>query len=75
MAKVTGPCYYCAAPQEVGVWPDDLQKFRDGGFVQNCFPYLKPAEREFLLSGICNECWTKMCPYDGGDEEDDEHDS
>ena len=25
--------------------------------VQDAFPYLKPAERELFLSGLCGQCW------------------
>lgn len=68
MAKVKGPCYSCNKPQEVGVWPDDLEKFRSGVFAQDCFHYLPPAEREFLISGICGACWDEM--FVGFDEDE-----
>jgi hypothetical protein len=67
---VTGPCYQCGKPQTVQVKIADLARFRDGDFAQNCFPHLPPAEREFLISGICGECWDKMFPHDA--EENDE---
>lgn len=35
--------------------------------IQDCFPYLSPAERELLISGICPECWTKL--FGGEDDE------
>jgi hypothetical protein len=59
--KISGPCITCKATQEVGVWPTDWVKFKDGSAViQSCFPYLTPGEREFLLSGICDQCWQAM---------------
>jgi hypothetical protein len=61
-AVVRGQCAYCGKPQEVSVWPDDLQKFRDGNYAQNCFPYLTAEQREFLISGICGTCWDNMFP-------------
>ena len=57
---VRGPCYQCGAPQEVVVDDAALRKFRAGGFAQDCFPYLPAAEREFLISGICDKCWNEM---------------
>ena len=35
--------------------------------IQDIFPYLSPAERELLLSGICPDCWAKM--FGGEDDE------
>lgn len=57
---VRGPCYQCGKPQEVIVDDAALRKFRAGGFAQDCFPALPPAEREFLISGICGACWDEM---------------
>lgn len=70
-AVVSGPCYSCGTKQEVGVWPDDLLKFKSGTFAQDCFPYLQPAQREFLISGICDKCWNDMF----SEEEDHDDDS
>ena len=57
---ITGPCVYCQQPQKVTVTAADAVKFQAGEHVQNCFPYITPGEREFLLSGICDTCWDKM---------------
>lgn len=65
---VRGPCYQCSTPQEVIVDDAALRKFRAGGFAQDCFPGLTADQREFLISGICGECWDKMF---GGPEEDE----
>ena len=35
--------------------------------IQDIFPYLTPAERELLISGICPECWDKL--FGGEDNE------
>lgn len=71
--QVTGPCHTCSAPQAVAVEPTDLEKFRQGGYVQDCFSYLSADEREFLLSGICSKCWQDL--FGSEDEDDDEEDS
>lgn len=61
-ADVSGPCYACGEKQTVRAKIHDLARFRDGGFAQDCFPYLPAAEREFLISGICGKCWDEMFP-------------
>jgi hypothetical protein len=65
---VSGACYFCKAPQQVTVRGDALQRFRDGGFPQDCFPDLPAAQREFLISGICPTCWNDMFPAEDDDD-------
>lgn len=69
MSVVAGPCHFCKQPQEVRVKTTDLEKFREGGFAQDCFPYLTPPKREFLISGICDICWNNMFPPEDEDAE------
>ena len=41
----------------------------NGRHLQDAFPFLKPSEREFLLTGITPEEWLKIFPpEDGGTE-------
>ena len=35
--------------------------------IQDIFPYLSPAEREMLISGVCDSCWKKVF---GGDDDE-----
>lgn len=37
--------------------PRDLERYGNGELIQNCFPYLSAAEREFLKTGITPEEW------------------
>lgn len=48
---------------------DDLARHEcEGVFVQDAFvdssgrPYLSSADREMVLSAVCNDCWTLLCP-------------
>lgn len=45
--------------------------------IQEIFPYLKPEERELLISGICPTCWRKLFPepedFEDFTEEDFDH--
>jgi hypothetical protein len=68
---VKGPCYSCKKELSVTVPQDDLAKFRKGVFAQDCFPYLSAADREFLISGICDDCWNEMFPVENEDDDDD----
>lgn len=58
--KITVECYcpFCGKLNEVVVYFEDYCTWQfEGGRVQDVFPYLTPSEREYLISGICDECW------------------
>lgn len=65
-----GPCVVTGKTQRVIVKAEDLNKYRQGGYVQDCFPYLTKEDREFLISGTSGEGWTMMF----GEEEEEEED-
>lgn len=50
--------------------PADLQKWQNGELVQNAFPYLTPAEREFIISGVLPGEWDTL--FSDEDEDDEE---
>jgi hypothetical protein len=66
-----GPCVVTGKEQRVTVNAEDLNRYRQGGYVQDCFPYLDASQREFLISGTSQEGWDIMFPADD-DEEGDE---
>ena len=66
--RIDGPCVHCSAPQSVVVPAEQLIKFGQGEFAQNCFPSLPAEQREFLISGICGKCWDEMFPETDEDE-------
>lgn len=58
---ITNPCPMCGKTHKLKVHADDYKRFiRREGLAQECFPYIKPEDREMLISGICPECWNKM---------------
>lgn len=67
----TGPCVVTGREQSVTVKAPDLFKYRQGGYVQDCFPYLENWQREFLISGISDEGWKII--FGAGKEEDSEN--
>ena len=54
-------CPFCGKLNEVEVDFDDYCAWQfEGKRVQDVFPYLDPNEREYLISGICDECWADI---------------
>lgn len=39
-------------------------------FIQDAFPYLSASERELLLSGLCDKCFTQI--FSSLDTDDDD---
>ena len=64
-------CKHCGAIYSLLVNPNDLISWQAGkGYIQDLLGYLSAGERELLISGTCDSCWTNMF----GDDEDDEYD-
>ena len=58
---VTKICKTCGQVIEMEVNEKDLVMYCAGvKKVQDAFPYLKPAEREMFVSGICGDCFDAM---------------
>lgn len=61
--KMTVECFcpFCGKLNEVKVNFEDYCAWQfEGGRAQDVFPYLTPSEREYLISGICDECWADI---------------
>jgi hypothetical protein len=69
-----GPCVVTGKEQRVTVKAQDLFRYRQGGYVQDCFPYLNKGDREFLISGTSDEGWQQLFgnPDEEPEEESDE---
>ena len=65
-------CRMCCKKTTLLVSREDLDIYSSPNrpHVQDIFPYLSPAERELLISGICPDCWDSMFPIEDEDEED-----
>lgn len=57
-------CDFCGERVELELYPEDVEEYMRPvrRYVQDIFPYLKPEEREMLISHICPKCWDKMFP-------------
>ena len=53
-------CPFCGKRQYVTVEQEDYAKYVGGELAQKAFPYLTPAKREIIISGICEECLDNM---------------
>ena len=62
-------CRFCGSVHELSIAPSDFARWRKGEFIQDVMSYLSPAERELLISGTCDDCWTEMFGQDEDFEE------
>ena len=62
-------CIICKTEHTILVNREDWDMYNSPNrpYIQDIFPYLSPAERELLMSGICEECWTRV--FGGEDDE------
>lgn len=60
MMTIVCECPFCKKEYEVNVELEDFLAWRQGGLVQNCFPYLSATERESLVSQMCPKCQAKV---------------
>ena len=62
-------CPICGKQHKVLVREEDWELYNspDRPHVQDIFPYLSPAERELLITGIDDECFNRM--FEGEDYE------
>jgi hypothetical protein len=68
-----GPCVVTGKEVKVTVKAEDLNRYRQGAYAQDAFPYLAPADREFLISGMSGEGWDMT--FGSPDDDEDEDDS
>lgn len=60
-------CPFCGKKQQLAFEGNRAEEYRKGkvayeaGYlIQAAFPSFSPDEREFLMTGICSECWDNM---------------
>jgi hypothetical protein len=53
-------CPICGAEHFVKVPEEAYEAWQNGALIQNAFPFLSAEEREWLISGICSECFDRM---------------
>ena len=61
-------CGLCTQESSVTVNEFDYWLYKSGFLlIQEAFPHHTPSEREAIMTGTCDECWSSLVP----DEEDD----
>jgi hypothetical protein len=59
-AVIRTECPNCNKEFLVLVKEADIHKFIEGTKIQFAFPYLSSNDREKILTGICDKCWSNM---------------
>ena len=64
---LTTVCPFCSKERKIVLEGDKAAEYKRGkvayeaGYrIQDAFPSFTPSEREFILTGICDECWDSM---------------
>ena len=57
---ITKACPFCKRRYQNVFDADAYRKLEHGMTVQDAFPDRSADDREFLITGICPECWDKM---------------
>lgn len=62
-------CVICKEEHTILVNREDWDMYNSSNrpHIQDIFPYLSPADREMLISGVCDSCWKKVF---GGDDDE-----
>jgi hypothetical protein len=45
---------------DLPITQEQLTRWENGELVQNVFPDLTPDQREFIMTGMCNDDWDNM---------------
>jgi DNA polymerase II large subunit len=65
VVSIRGKCRSCTNVIEFTVSTEGFNDyFQNGKKVQDAFPTLTSAQREYLISGICDQCFNRMFPPD-----------
>lgn len=65
---ITKACPFCKRLYQNVFDADAYRKWEHGMHVQDAFPDRSADDREFLITGICPECWARL---DACAEDDD----
>jgi len=57
-------CSICKKDCWVRATPEQIERWKAGELIQRAMPNVPAAERELLISGVCNTCFDAMFPED-----------
>ena len=55
-------CRMCKRVFDVPLTPLQIERRKQGEFIQNVAPELSAAERELVISQTCGECFDRLFP-------------
>lgn len=58
----TGQFHAMTLPMAPAPFADAIRRWRSGELIQDCFPMLDKAQREFLMTGTTQEEWDREFP-------------
>jgi hypothetical protein len=61
ITPVTKTCRRCRVITPFILDTTRYQVWQSGQLIQSVFPDMDPEDRETLITGICPECWDKIC--------------
>jgi hypothetical protein len=62
----------CKKEQVIKVKPKDYYAWQNGKLIQVAMPYLTAGEREMLISGVCEDCFSSLFSDDDEEPNDGE---
>ena len=66
-------CPRCCEAHDVEVDFEDYTNYIMGGTnIQDAFPYLSANQREYILSGFCEDCWNHLFAEEEDEEEEND---
>lgn len=71
-SSISGKQHRRDIPISVEAYALGMQAWKRGELIQNAFPMLSPADREFLMSGITPEEWDEMFSDEDFQESEDD---
>ena len=63
MIEIVVKCHCCGDEFTLEVKEEDFMEYMFSSprrHIQDIFPYLKPSERELLISNTCDKCFHEM---------------
>lgn len=63
-------CDCCGMKKVYHLRPERVLAWRNGMPIQDALPELSIEDREFLISGLCPDCWDAL--WEDEEDEDDE---
>lgn len=71
-SQLTGKEHSMELPMTVTEYRRAMEHYNRGALIQDAFPRLSPAQREFLMTGITPEEWESLKAEEEEEEEEEE---